>query len=200
MLSYVWTSFCYSKRSVQESAGAAHCRGSTKQDNPISVEMGCYCQQERGVSPAVNVCWISVLDYDVWWSNWREERLPSPTSRRTWSMRRPCSNLFTSRKQGKKTEAPLVETTIDRLHSLATMEPGSQKEWMRIINGAINQSCSPEFHSNQCASAWWQKIHPSGQIIEDIDKAQRQRESVIICTVHNVLVLHTCFPITTCCA
>lgn len=74
-----------------------------------------------------NVCWISVLDYDVWWSNWREERLPSPTSRRTWSMRRLCSNLFTSRKQGKITEAPRVETTIDRLHSLATMEPGLTK-------------------------------------------------------------------------
>lgn len=86
----------------------------------------------------LNVCWISVLDYDVWWSNWREERLPSPTSRRTWSMRRLCSNLFTSRKRGKITEAPRVERTIDRLHSLATMERGWQKEWMRIINGAIN--------------------------------------------------------------
>lgn len=101
-----------------------------------------------------NVCWISVLDYDVWWSNWREERLPLPTSRRTWSMRRLCSNPFTSRKRGKITEAPRVETTIDRLHSLATMVRGSQREWMRIISEAINQSCSLEFHSRQFVSAW----------------------------------------------
>lgn len=54
---------CCSERAVQplsqEKVSAVQCRGSTKQNNPISVEMGFSCQQDRGVTPAVkrlNLC------------------------------------------------------------------------------------------------------------------------------------------------